>query len=262
MFLSVGRRRVEEPEPVLRVVVLAVGVRQADGVEDVEVAVVALAAAATLSLTRARNRGGAQACELTCRGACGSRSAACCFCIVLAHRYRLRRGGRRRGTLILSRSRRVTTGELGVEVDEVGEESLSFTGDAGCLRFDGMLRQSDAGAGRDRRRLLWCWNVDLAGEGVSLVDNAAAVDIDVASDPGRGSDLGLSDTIELCEDIRCWDCPSSASRQRDGASEQVASAAGRRTPSFEVCWPKVPREGKRKRSMPALRSSEARRPPC
>lgn len=54
--------------------------------------------------------------------------------------------------------------------------------------------------------------------------------------------MGGSDTIELCEDIRCWDCPSSASRQGDGASEQVASAAGRRTPSFEVCWPKVPNE--------------------
>ena len=233
---------VEELESLREVFVL---VRQADGGELARLAVVVLvvvAAAAALVLARARGGSGAQACEVTCRGACGSRSAACCCCMLLAHRYRLRRGGRRRGTLILSRSRRVTVGELGVEVDEVGEESFSFTGNAGCLRFDGMLRQSETGAGRDRRRLLCCEDADLTGKGVSLVDDAAAIDIDMASDLFRGRDLGFSDTIELCEDIRCWDCSSSASRQRDGASEQVASAAGRRTPSFEVCWPKVPRD--------------------
>ena len=161
--------------------------------------------------------------------------------MVLLHRYRLRRGGRRRGTLILRRSRRVTVGEFGVEVNKVGEESLSFTGNAGFLRFDGMLRQSEVGAGCDRRRLLWGRNADLAGEGVSLVDDAAAIDIDVASDLRLGT-LVAGDTVKLCEGIRCWDCSSSASLQKDGASEQVASAAGRRTPSFEDCWLKVAKE--------------------
>lgn len=113
--------------------------------------------------------------------------------------------------MIFSRSRRVTVGELGVEVDKVGEESLSFTSNTGCLRFDGMLRQSDAGAGRDRRRLLWCEDTNLTGEWVTLVDNAAAIDIDIASNLCLGRDFGASGTIELCEDIRCWDCSSSAS---------------------------------------------------
>lgn len=83
----------------------------------------------------------------------------------------------------MRRSRRVTMGELGVEVDEIGEESLSFTGNAGCFRLDGMLTHSEEGAGRDRRRLLWRGNVDMAGEGVFLFDDAAAVDIDIASNP-------------------------------------------------------------------------------
>lgn len=142
----------------------------------------------------------------------------------------------------MSRSRRVTVGELGVEVDKVGEESFSFTGNTGCLRFDGMLRQSETGAGRDRRRLLGCEDADLTGKGESLVDDAAAIDIDIASNPSRGESFGASDTVELCEDIRCWDCSSSAFSRENGASEQVASAAGRRTPSFKVCWLKVPRE--------------------
>lgn len=143
----------------------------------------------------------------------------------------------------MRRRRRVTVGELGVEVDKVGEESLSFTGNAGCcLGFDGMLRRRGAGVGCDRRRLLWCRNADLASEGVSLADNAAAIDIDVASDACEGT-LFASDTVKLCEDIRCWDCSSSASlKERDGASEQVASAAGRQMPSFEDCWLKESKE--------------------
>lgn len=141
----------------------------------------------------------------------------------------------------MSRSLRVTVGEFGVEVDKIGEQSLSFTGNAGCLGFDDVLRQRDLGAGRERRRLLRCRNTDLAGKRVSLIDDAAAVDIDVVSGLFEGT-LFASDTLKLCEGIRCWDCSSSASWRQDGASEQVASAAGRRTPSFEDCWAKVPNE--------------------
>lgn len=214
------KRRGEELESLLNILIFAVvgGVRQADGVEDVGLAillVVAVAAAAAVARTLARaRRGGAQACETSGRGACGSRSVSCCCCccMVLAHRYRLRRGGRRRGTLILRRSRRVTVGKFGVEVDKIGEESLSFTGDTGGLDFDEVLRQRDLGTGRERRRLLWCRNADLASKGVTLVDNAAAVDIDVASDLSDGGTLLASDTLKLCEGIRCWEfCSSSAS---------------------------------------------------